>query len=83
MPTVFLGQTLVAVFQPAILNSPGKIAANWFKPSSRTLVTTICCVSNTIGILVGFAFHLPFVNEETRGEEYKNQFFDYLLYEFI
>ena len=53
----YIGQFLTAVFQPAILNSPGKIAATWYNEKSRTLITSICCVSNTIGIMIGYLIH--------------------------
>lgn len=83
MGAVYFGQFLAALFQPAILNSPGKIAANWFRVNARTLVTTICCIANTIGILFGFVFHTFIIEEDAEGQEYKDQFFDYVFWEFI
>ena len=32
----FVGQFFSGLFQPALLNSPGKIAANWFREDIRT-----------------------------------------------
>ena len=29
---VYIGQVLLAFSQPLILNSPGKVATNWFRP---------------------------------------------------
>jgi FLVCR family feline leukemia virus subgroup C receptor-related protein len=79
----FVGQFFAGLFQPAILNSPGKIAANWFREDVRTVITTICCLSDTIGILVGFVYHLPFLDTDKTGDDYKKDFFNYMLAEFI
>ena len=83
MACAFIGQFLAGFFQPAILNSPGKIAANWFREDMRTLITTICCLSDTIGILVGFVFHVPIIDEKHKGEDFKKDFWWYVFYEFI
>ena len=80
----YIGQFMAAVFQPALLNSPGKISANWFRDDIRTLICTLCCLSDTIGIFIGFLWNLMFINEnEENSEEYKSQVFIYLLSEFI
>ena len=80
----YVGQFMAAVFQPALLNSPGKISANWFRDDIRTLICTLCCLADTIGIFVGFLWNLMFIDEnEENSEEYKNQVFIYLLSEFI
>ena len=80
----YIGQFMAAVFQPALLNSPGKISANWFRDDIRTLICTLCCLSDTIGIFIGFLWNLMFINEnEENSEEYKRQVFIYLLSEFI
>ena len=87
MACVFIGQILAGLFQPAILNSPGKIAANWFRVNVRTLITTICCISDTIGILVGFVFHCIIIDDkldpELNRDEYKDDFYNYIFWEFI
>ena len=76
----YIGQFMAAVFQPALLNSPGKISANWFRDDIRTLICTLCCLSDTIGIFIGFLWNLMFINEnEENSEEYKSQVFIYLL----
>lgn len=79
----FLGQISAGLFQPALLNSPGKIAANWFGENSRTVICTICCISDMIGILVGYVFHIPFIDNDSTGEKYKSQFYNYIFWEFI
>lgn len=87
MALVYIGQICTCLFQPAILNSPGKIAANWFRENARSLVTTICCISNSLGILFGFIFHLFIIDDDvdpkTDPEKYKDMFFDYIFWEFI
>lgn len=75
----YIGQFIIASFQPAILNSPAKIASTWFDEKTRVLVTSICCAANTIGILFGFLVH-GFVFDDS--EISKHNFFIYLLVEF-
>jgi len=79
----YIGQIFAGLFQPAILNSPGKIAANWFREDIRTVICTVCCLSVTIGTFVGFLWNLIFIKEEAEKDEYKNQVFIYFLSEFI
>ena len=80
----YLGQFMAAIFQPALLNSPGKISANWFRDDIRTLICTLCVLSDSIGIFLGFLWNLIFIDEnEDNSEEYKTQVFNYLLSEFI
>ena len=78
----YIGQVLTALFQPAILNSPAKIAATWFDEKSRVIVTSICCSSNTIGVMIGYLIH-TFVMEENivNPKMFKNGFESYLLIE--
>ena len=80
MACAFIGQFLAGLFQPAILNSPGKIAANWFREDIRTLIYTICCLSDTIGIFVGFLFHVPIIDDKAEGQDFKDDFFKYVLW---
>ena len=80
----YLGQFLAGIFQPALLNSPGKIAANWFRDDIRTTICTLCCLSDTIGIFIGFLWNIMFIDEDEKDKEkYKDQVFNYLLSEFI
>ena len=80
----YLGQFLAAIFQPALLNSPGKIAANWFRDDIRTTICTLCCLSDTVGIFIGFLWNIMFIDEDEKDKEkYKDQVFNYLLSEFI
>jgi Na+/melibiose symporter-like transporter len=80
----FLGQIMASVFQPALINSPGKIAANWFRDDIRTFICTLCCLSDSIGIYIGFLWNMMFIDEDEKDRErYKEQVFNYLLSEFI
>ena len=80
----FLGQIMSSVFQPALINSPGKIAANWFRDDIRTFICTLCCLSDSIGIYIGFLWNMLFIDEDEKDRnKYKDQVFNYLLSEFI
>ena len=79
----FVGQFFSGLFQPALLNSPGKIAANWFREDIRTVICTICCLADTVGIFVGFLWNLGFIKEDASKEDFKDQVFNYILSEFI
>ena len=79
----YIGQILCSVFQPVILNSPAKISAVWFKDKNRAKITTICVVSNNLGVMFGIIFHTFFINDNSKDKEYKKQFEKYVLAEFI
>ena len=84
MAFAYIGQFLTAAFQPAILNSPGKIASTWFNESSRSIVTSICCASNTIGVIFGYLIHTFVFDDDIEDSAFfKKQFKKYLLIEFI
>ena len=83
LASCYIGQTIAGLFQPVLLNSPGKISATWFREDIRTVITTIGCLAVTTGALVGFLWNLIFVDEEAEKEKYKDQVFNYFLSEFI
>ena len=83
LASCYIGQIIASLFQPVLLNSPGKIAANWFRKDIRTVICTICCLAVTVGALVGFLWNLMFVDEDAPKEKYKDQVFNYFLSEFI
>ena len=83
LASCYIGQILAGLFQPALINSPGKIAANWFRDDIRTIICTICCLAVTIGTLVGFLWNLAFIDENIDENKFKNQVFNYILSEFI
>ena len=79
LASCFIGQFISGLFQPALINSPGKIAANWFREDIRTVICTICCLPINIGALVGFLWNLIFIKEKATTEEFKDQTFAYML----
>lgn len=87
MIVCFLGQISSSLGQPAILDTPGKIAARWFKNDSRTLITSVLCLSNTVGILFGFVFFNFIIDSSidpsVDPEGYKNDFYLYVFCEFL
>ena len=84
MAFCYIGQFMASIFQPALINSPGKIAANWFRDDIRTTICTLCCLSDTIGIFIGFLWNIMFIDENERDKEkYKDQVYNYLFSEFI
>ena len=83
LASCYIGQLFSALFQPVLLNSPGKISANWFREDIRTVICTICCLAVTIGALVGFLWNLMFIKEDMETDDFKDQVFNYFLSEFI
>ena len=83
LASCYVGQIIACIFQPVLLNSPGKIAANWFREDIRTVICTICCLAVTTGALVGFLWNLMFIKDNMEKEKFKDKVFDYLLSEFI
>ena len=79
----YIGQIFSALFRPLLLNSPGKISSNWFQEDKRTLITSICCLSDTAGILVGYLWNMAYIKKNSIGQDYKDQVFRYMLSEFI
>lgn len=79
----FIGQFLAGLFQPVLLSSPGKLAANWFNENVRTLICTLGCLADTLGILIGSIWSLLFIDENATGEKFKEQFWMYIFSEFI
>ena len=75
----YIGQILCGLFRPLLLSSSGKIAANWFKESRRTLICSIICLSDTFGILVGYLWNLAFIKENATKDEFKEQMLRYML----
>lgn len=80
----YIGQFFASLLQPAILNSTSKIAAIWFSAKWRVLVTSICCVSNTIGVIFGYIFHIFIIDENVVNPKiFKKQFRIYLIVEAV
>ena len=80
----YIGQIFTALFQPAILNSPAKLSATWFNEKWRVLITSICCSSNTIGVMFGYIVHTFVIEENIEDPKtFKDDFKSYLTLEFI
>lgn len=65
---VLAGNTVIAIGNVFILNSPSQYSATWFKPERRLLVTSIAVfcmiVSGGIGALIS-----PFIVRENLSQE--------------
>jgi FLVCR family feline leukemia virus subgroup C receptor-related protein len=80
----YFGQLLAALFHPAILYSPEKIASIWFGDENRILVTSTCHVSKFLGIIFGYLTHIFIIHENTVNPKmWRDSFEKYLLIEFI
>ncbi len=79
----YIGQILCSSFQPVILNSPAKISAVWFKDENRAKITTLCVVSNNLGVMFGIIYHTFFIDDNSKAQDYKSQFEKYVFAEFI
>ena len=83
LSTCYIGQIISALVRPALLNSPGKIAAKWFNENKRTVVCSVCCLSDISGILVGFLWSLAYIKEGDTKEDFEEHMFRYMLSKFI
>eukprot|EP00053_Salpingoeca_punica_P019830 m.203080 g.203080 ORF g.203080 m.203080 type:complete len:454 (-) comp17732_c0_seq2:334-1695(-) len=52
---MLIGQSLSALAQPVILDSPTPLAAVWFGENERAFANMLCAVSNPIGVAVASA----------------------------
>eukprot|EP00940_MAST-03C_sp_MAST-3C-sp2_P001285 g1285.t1 len=64
---LLLGQAVVALAQPLVLNIPGVIAGRWFGSQERDLATTIGTISNILGQALGQALSPVCVKEPDEG----------------
>lgn len=83
LSTCYLGQILSALVRPALLNSPGKIAAKWFNENKRTIICSIGCLSDISGILIGFLWSSAYIKEGDSKEDFEEHMFRYMLSKFI
>eukprot|EP01064_Diplonema_japonicum_P037002 TRINITY_DN8560_c0_g1_i1.p1 TRINITY_DN8560_c0_g1~~TRINITY_DN8560_c0_g1_i1.p1 ORF type:complete len:468 (+),score=45.93 TRINITY_DN8560_c0_g1_i1:28-1431(+) len=60
-PAVVIGQSLVAIGQPFLLNAPAKVSAMWFPDDERALATVIGSSAQLIGSALGFVVPPIFV----------------------
>ncbi len=59
---VIVGQTIVAMGQPFIMNACAKVSANWFPERERLTITAICGYSFILGVSIGMFIPSLFVN---------------------
>lgn len=79
----FIGQFLAGLFQPVLLDTPGKLAANWFNENIRTIICSVGCLADVVGIFIGFIWNVLFINPHATGETFKDQFWMYIFSEFV
>lgn len=80
---IYLGQTLSGLFRPLLLILQFKIPNIWFKENKRTLMCSICCLSDILGILVGYLCNLAYIHEDEDMKNYREQTFKNFLSQFI
>ncbi|KAI8799906.1 major facilitator superfamily domain-containing protein [Cladochytrium replicatum] len=61
----FVGQVILGLGQPFLLNAPTKISAVWFDDKERALWNAIMTVGNPAGSLVAYAINPTFVTAST------------------
>lgn len=83
LSTCYLGQIISALVRPALLNSPGIIAAKWFNENKRTIICSIGCLSDISGILIGFLWAYAYIKEGDSKEDFEEHMFRYMLSKFI
>lgn len=61
---VFLGQAILGVSQPAILDAPALLSTIWFEDEMKEIVIMVGSNSNTLGVAIGFLYSTFFVSKE-------------------
>jgi len=70
---ILVGQSVVALAQPFVLNLPGVIAGRWFGAEERDLATTIGTLSNILGQAIGQAIAPICVKENDEDKNVGHQ----------
>lgn len=83
LSTCYIGQILSGLARPCLLSIPGKITAEWFSEDKRTLICSICYLSDIAGILVGYFWRLAYIKEDMTKEDFRERIFRYMLSKFI
>ena len=60
---VIVGQTIIAIGQPFILNACAKLSGNWFGEKERVYSTSLCANSFVLGISFGYFIPSLFVKD--------------------
>ena len=53
----------MAACSALIINSPAQVTTNWFPKKHRAIATTIACMTNSFGVLIGFSLPSWFIDE--------------------
>eukprot|EP01104_Vermistella_antarctica_P017691 TRINITY_DN6317_c0_g1_i2.p1 TRINITY_DN6317_c0_g1~~TRINITY_DN6317_c0_g1_i2.p1 ORF type:complete len:528 (+),score=75.56 TRINITY_DN6317_c0_g1_i2:104-1585(+) len=59
---LLLGQSVLAIGQPAVLPAPPKLANRWFGDHERTIATSIAALSTVSGIALGYGIAIGVVS---------------------
>lgn len=60
---IILGNIFAAIAQPFFLNAPALLTNTWFNESSRTSMTSLASMSNSMGTAFGMIFPTLFVTQ--------------------
>ena len=66
--TCLFGQTLMAIGQPFLYNSPALVTTNWFPKKERSIATMVGTQMNVFGVLLGFLFPMWFISDYSAGQ---------------
>ena len=83
LSTCYIGQILSGLVRPCLLSIPGKITTEWFSEDKRTLICSICYLSDIAGILIGYLWSLAYIKENSTKEDFRERIFRYMLSKFI
>ena len=83
LSTCYIGQILSGLVRPCLLSIPGKITTEWFSEDKRTLICSLCYLSDIAGILIGYLWSLAYIKEDSSKEDFRERIFRYMLSKFI
>jgi hypothetical protein len=58
-----IGQTILAISQPFLMNAPAKVSANWFGERERVYATSASWVASLLGAASGYFMCSLFVSD--------------------
>lgn len=79
----YIGHIFAGLFRPLLLNSPGKIATNWFNEDKRVIICSIGYLCDVVGILAGYVFNLVYFKENQNKDVFRDKMYQYTLSEFL
>jgi MFS transporter, FLVCR family, feline leukemia virus subgroup C receptor-related protein len=66
---VVIGQTIIAIGQPFLLNACSKVSANWFPENERLAATAIGANSYMLGVSIGLFLPSLFVQDNLHASD--------------